>query len=70
MKEFWFCLIACLLFNIILFVTCALPWYGVIAVSVWYTVLAIPCTFFGGAICVWIGEDLWDVWNGMWDDAD
>lgn len=36
---------------IIMFVLCALPWYGVIAVSNWYLLLAIPCTVIGTILC-------------------
>lgn len=30
-----------------MFVLCALPWYGVIAVSSWYAILAVPGTVAG-----------------------
>ena len=35
---------------IILFVFCALPWYGVIVTSNWYLLLAIPLTVVGAVL--------------------
>jgi ABC-type glycerol-3-phosphate transport system permease component len=67
-KELVYCLLMTIVFNIILFPLCALPWYGVITISGWYLLLALPLTVLGCSTCIWINQDLWDVFTKEWDD--
>lgn len=66
MKTVLYWIFVCLVANIILFVACALPWYGVIASSGWYAIIAVPCTLGGACACYWLLYDSWFAWDHMW----
>lgn len=67
MKRLIYYALMCLVANVILFVTCALPWYGVIAVSGWYALMAFPFTLIGAYAVKWIMDDAEEVLNRLHD---